>query len=121
MDQNNNNLRQSPSSVEAEQALLGSIILKPESFDLIGGVISADDFYLPEHQHIYRAIDKMYVTSRTIDPVTLANALVEFGDRDQAGGIRYIALLADHGHSGYLRLHDPDAPGLLQPGYQCHE
>ncbi len=87
-------IKQMPVSVEAEQALLGSIIIKPEAFDKIGGIISPEDFYLPEHRHIYAAIVKMFMQSKVIDPVTLVNALVEQGDRDEAGGIQYISLIS---------------------------
>jgi replicative DNA helicase len=84
-----------PVSVEAEQAFLGSIIRKPEAFNDVGGMLESSDFYLKEHQHIYLSLVKMFNESRTIDPVTLANALVEAGDRDKTGGIQYIALLAE--------------------------
>ena len=87
-------IKQMPVSVEAEQALLGSIIIKPEAFDKIGGMIAPEDFYLPEHRHIYAAIVKMFMQSKVIDPVTLVNALVEQGDRDEAGGIQYISLIS---------------------------
>ncbi len=95
MEDNSSVVKQMPVSIEAEQALLGAIIRKPEAFDKIGGMITAEDFYLEEHKHIYTSFTKMYNESRMIDPVTLANALVEMGDRDQAGGIQYIALLAE--------------------------
>ena len=88
-----NLVRQLPFSVEAEQALLGAIIYKPELFDSVGGIISADDFYLEEHKHIYTALCSMYMQSKTIDTVTLVNALVEQGDRDEAGGVQYISLI----------------------------
>ncbi len=88
-------VKQMPVAIEAEQAFLGSIIRKPDCFDAVGGMLSAEDFYLEEHRHIYLAIVKMYTESRTIDPVTLANALVESGIKDQTGGIQYIALLAE--------------------------
>ncbi len=88
-------IKQLPVSVEAEQALLGSIIVNPDSFDKIGGMISADDFYLEDHKHIFNAFVKMYSQSKTIDVVTLVNALVEEGTRDEAGGIQYITLLAE--------------------------
>ena len=88
-------VKQMPVAIEAEQAFLGSIIRKPDAFDGVGGMLVTEDFYLEEHKHIYNSITKMYTESRTIDPVTLANALVEAGDRDQTGGIQYIALLAD--------------------------
>ena len=84
-----------PVSIEAEQALLGSILIKPECFDQIGGMISSDDFYLEEHKHIYSALLRMYSQSKMIDTVTLVNALVEQGDRDEAGGIQYITLIAE--------------------------
>ena len=87
-------IRQMPVSIEAERALLGTIIIKPDSFDVIGGMISADDFYLPEHQHIFSALATMYMQNKKIDTVTLINTLVEQGDRDEAGGIQYISLIA---------------------------
>ena len=88
-------IKQMPVSVEAEQALLGSIIVSPDAFDKIGGIISTEDFYVEEHKHIYSALIKMYAQNKTIDVVTLVNALVEMGDRDEAGGIQYITLLAE--------------------------
>ena len=95
MDSNSSLIRQVPVSIEAEQALLGSIIVSPDAFDLIGGIISAEDFYVAEHKHIYSALLKMYAQNKTIDVVTLVNALVELGDRDEAGGVQYITLLAE--------------------------
>ncbi len=86
-------VRQMPFSIEAEQALLGAIIYKPELFDIVGGMITAEDFYLDEHRHIYTALSSMYMQSKTIDTVTLVNALVERGDRDEAGGVQYISLI----------------------------
>ena len=91
----NSIVKQMPVSIEAEQALLGSIIINPDSFDKIGGMITVDDFYLEEHKHIYSALVKMYMQSKIIDTVTLVNALVEQGDRDEAGGIQYISLIAN--------------------------
>ena len=87
-------VRQMPFSVEAEQALLGAIICKPQLFDVVGGMMSASDFYLEEHKHIFSALSSMYMQSKTIDTVTLVNALVEQGDRDEAGGVQYISLIA---------------------------
>ena len=80
MDNTSNLIRQMPVSIEAEQALLGSIIVNPDAFDKVGGLISTDDFYLEEHKHIYAALLSMYAQNKTIDVVTLVNALVENGD-----------------------------------------
>lgn len=90
----NSLIKQVPVSIDAERALLGSLIIDPESFDKVGGMISTDDFYLEEHKHIYGALIKMYTQSKTIDSVTLINALVEQGDKDEAEGIKYISLIA---------------------------
>ena len=50
-----------PVSVEAEQSVLGSILLKPaESFEAIAGLITADDFYVKEHQLIFSAMQEMF-------------------------------------------------------------
>ena len=87
-------VKQMPVAIEAEQALLGALIIKPDSFEKIGGMVSAEDFYLEEHKHIYSALMRMYSESRRIDTVTLVNALVEAGDRDESGGIQYISLIA---------------------------
>ncbi len=90
----NSLIRQVPVSIDAERALLGSLIINPECFDRIAGMISADDFYLEEHKHIYSALIKMYTQSKTIDSVTLVNALVEQGDKNETEGIKYISLIA---------------------------
>ena len=87
-------IRQLPASIEAEQALLGSIIVDPDSFDKVGGMISAEDFYVDEHRHIYTTLLKMYAQSKTIDVVTLVNALVEAGYRDESGSVQYVSLIA---------------------------
>ncbi len=91
----NSIVRQVPVNIDAEMALLGSIIISPESFDKIGGLIVPEDFYLEEHRHIYKTLLKMFMQSKVIDPVTLVNSLVEEGYRDEAGGSQYIALIAN--------------------------
>ena len=48
-------IKQLPVSIEAEQAVLGSIIIKPDSFDQIGGMLTAEDFYLDDHKSIFNA------------------------------------------------------------------
>ncbi len=87
-------IRQMPVSIEAERALLGSIITDPECFDRVAGIITSDDFYLEDHKYIYESLVKMYMQSKTIDTVTLLNALTENGRRTEAEGIKYISLIA---------------------------
>lgn len=95
MDANSALIKQMPISVEAEQAVLGAIIVKPESFDAVGGMLSADDFYLDDHKNIFNAITHMYNLSKTIDPVTLVNELSEVSGKSKENSIQYISLIAD--------------------------
>ena len=95
MDGSSTLLKQMPISIEAEQAVLGSIIIKPESFDIIGAMLTAEDFYLDDHKLIFNAITAMYVQSKTIDPVTLVNAMTEQGGKDNESNIQYISLIAN--------------------------
>ena len=95
MDANSALIKQMPISVEAEQAVLGAIIVKPESFDAVGGMLTADDFYLDDHKSIFNAITHMYNLSKTIDPVTLVNELSEVSGKSKENSIQYISLIAD--------------------------
>ncbi|MBQ2726459.1 MAG: replicative DNA helicase [Clostridia bacterium] len=87
--------RKMPFSLEAEQSLLGSILIDPSCMDLIASVMNADDFYIPEHTEIYRAMQSMYLKSKNIDVVTLIEELVQSGTYDEAGGREYLKLVAE--------------------------
>ena len=87
-------MRKLPASVEAEQAVLGSILIKPEVFEAVAGSLKAEDFYLEEHKHIFSAMRDMFLQSRQIDPITLVNALIAAGTHDENSGISYIRSLA---------------------------
>ncbi len=87
--------RKMPYSLEAEQSLLGSIMIDPACMDDIAAVTSADDFYMPEHAEIYRAMQSMYASSKNIDVVTLIEQLVQSGTYDESGGREYLKLVAE--------------------------
>lgn len=84
-----------PFSLEAEQSLLGSILIDPATMDEIAGIITADDFYLAEHREIYKAMQAMYMKSKNIDVVTLIDELVRQATYDEAGGREYLKLVAE--------------------------
>ena len=71
--------RKLPFSLEAEQSVIGSVLINPECFDDIAQIISSEDFYLPEHEQIFYAMKGMYASSKTLDVVTLADELVKEG------------------------------------------
>ena len=92
----NNQLdRKLPFSLEAEQSVLGAILIDPQALDVVAGIISTDDFYLEEHKSIYSCMQGMYIKSRNIDAVTLIEELVHQGVYDDAGGRDYIRLIAE--------------------------
>ncbi|MBQ3706963.1 MAG: replicative DNA helicase [Clostridia bacterium] len=87
--------RRMPFSLEAEQSLLGSILIDPMCMDAVGALITADDFYMPEHSGIFRAMQSMYLKSKSIDVVTLIEELTKSGTYDEAGGREYLKLVAE--------------------------
>ena len=88
--------RQMPFSIEAEQAVLGSILVDPESFEKIPNILSENDFYLEEHKQIYAAMQKLFLESKSIDVVTLLDTLVHDGVYStNEDGIKYIKDIAE--------------------------
>ncbi len=83
-----------PYSLEAEQSVLGAIILDPDKIREAANLIHSEDFYLEQHQHIFDTMRDMFLSNSTIDAVTLTDQLVKDGVYDEAGGKNYIALLA---------------------------
>ena len=84
-----------PFSLEAEQSVLGAILIDPTCMDHLAGILSAEDFMLEEHRDVFSAMQKMYLRSKTIDVVTLLDELVRDGVYDEAGGKDYIRLISE--------------------------
>ena len=87
-------IKQMPVSIDAERALLGSIIRKPETLDEIGGFIVPEDFYDNDHKIVYTSLLSMYMQNKKIDHVTLVTDIKEQGGKDEATSIEFISLLA---------------------------
>ena len=80
-----------PSNVEAENSVLGCIMLVNDTLDQVLGIISQDQFYDDRNRRIYTAIMEMYERGdRGIDAVTLANELEKRGQLEEAGGVSKI-------------------------------
>ena len=71
--------RQPPQSLEAEQAVLGSILIDSRCVADVIGIVRPEDFYLEQNRQIYEAIYTMFNYSQTIDPVTVLDKLRELG------------------------------------------
>ena len=90
-----NFIKQMPVSIDAERALLGSIIIKPECLDIIGGSIVPEDFYDADHRIVYASLLSMYMQNKTIDTVTLVNDIKEQGGKEEGASIEFISVLAE--------------------------
>lgn len=85
---------QPPHSVEAEQAVLGGLLLDPAAWDNVADVISADDFYRHDHKLTFQAIAALSSASKPPDVVTVVGELERRAELEQAGGMAYIGSLA---------------------------
>ena len=87
-------LRVPPQSVEAEQAVLGGLMLAPDAFDRVADQIVDGDFYRRDHQLIYRAIRELAEKNRPYDAVTLGEWFESQGLSEQVAGGAYLVELA---------------------------
>ena len=71
--------KQAPQSLEAEQAVLGSILIDSKCLTDVIGIVRPEDFYLQQNREIYETIYTMFNFSQTIDPVTVLDKLHELG------------------------------------------
>ena len=71
--------RQPPQSLEAEQAVLGSILIDSRCVAEVIGILKPEDFYLRQNREVYETIYTMFNFSQTIDPVTVLNKMRELG------------------------------------------
>ena len=89
-------LRVPPHSIEAEQSLLGGLLLDNQAFDRVADVLSADDFYRDDHRRIFRHIAKLIEAAKPADVVTVAESIEASDDKDRTGGRAYIGALAQN-------------------------
>jgi replicative DNA helicase len=89
-------LKLPPHSVEAEQSLLGALLIDNQAFDRVADLVSAGDFYRDDHRRIWRHIARLVEASRPADVVTVAESIESSEDKDKTGGAAYLAALAQN-------------------------
>ncbi len=89
-------LKLPPHSLEAEQWILGGLLLDNEAADKIGDLVGAEDFYSDAHKVIYRHIGKLGGEGKPIDVVTLSEALSSTQKLDYVGGLAYLGALVQN-------------------------
>ncbi len=87
-------LKVPPHSIEAEQAVLGGLMLDNNAWERVLDQVSDGDFYRHDHRLIYRAIHKLVDLNHPFDVVTLHEQLDKEGVSSQVGGLAYLAELA---------------------------
>ncbi|MDO6512974.1 MULTISPECIES: replicative DNA helicase [unclassified Neptuniibacter] len=83
-----------PHSMEAEQSVLGGLMLDNNAWDTVSEVVLEDNFYRQEHRQIYRTMQKLVNDGNPIDVVTLSEELDRTAELESAGGLDYLIELA---------------------------
>jgi replicative DNA helicase len=89
-------LKVPPHSVEAEQSLLGGLLIDNQAFDRIADLVAAEDLYRDDHRRIYRHIARLIEAGKPADVVTVAESIETGEDKDRTGGAAYLAALAQN-------------------------
>ncbi|WP_448374430.1 replicative DNA helicase [Fervidobacterium sp.] len=85
-----------PANIEAEQALIGSILIEPERLDNIVSLVSSTDFYDQKNRYIFSAIEELHDEGQPIDIISVCDRLKVMGLLEKVGGELYVAQLADN-------------------------
>ena len=87
-------LKVPPHSIEAEQSVLGGLLLESAAWDVVSDRLVDEDFYRHDHRLIYQAIRRVYDQAQPCDLITVAECLEQSEELDRAGGMAYLGLLA---------------------------
>jgi replicative DNA helicase len=93
-DQQLDYLRVPPHSIEAEQSVLGGLLLDNAAFEKLTDVVNENDFYRYDHRLIWQHIARLINLSRPADVVTVNESLVSMGKAEEVGGLSYLNALA---------------------------
>ena len=77
--------RQTPHSVEAEQAVIGAVLFDPSCVVAVMELLRPDDFYIDANRAIFDTISSMFTAGQKIDPVTILDEMKVLGYKDKIG------------------------------------
>ena len=95
MDSQVENLKMPPNSVEAEQSVLGGLMLDNRAFETVSERLQAEDFFRHQHRQIYTAISKLADADKPFDVLTLSDELADAEELESAGGLTYLSELVE--------------------------
>lgn len=87
--------RNPPHSREAEESVIGAVLLSEDAVNEVMDQIRPEDFYVPAHQAIFEAMKSLFDTSQPLDVVTVSEALRRQGELEKIGGVQYLTRLVD--------------------------
>lgn len=96
MDLDLEHIKTPPHSIEAEQAILGGLLISEEAWEKVEGLLTSDDFYRNDHRHIFETIETLHQGFKTTDILTVADVLEQNDQLESIGGRPYLALLAQN-------------------------
>ncbi|MBR0567825.1 replicative DNA helicase [Azoarcus sp. L1K30] len=85
-----------PHSLEAEQSLIGGILLDNSAWERVADLVNEADFYRDDHRRIFRQISKLIDFGKPADVVTVFESLEKLGEAEQSGGLAYLAEIANN-------------------------
>src|SRR5258708_13106888 len=88
------NLRVPPHSIDAEQSVLGGLLIDNGAFDKIGDVVTDGDFYRDDHRRIFRHVSRLIERGKPADAVTVDEAIKVSEDKDKTGAFTSLPPLA---------------------------
>lgn len=89
-------LKLPPHSIEAEQSLLGGLLLDNSAWDRIADIVTEGDFYRDDHRRIFRHIARLIERARPADVVTVFESIEKSNEVEQAGGLAYLGEIANN-------------------------
>ena len=92
--ENIESLKIPPYSINAEQSVIGALMLDKQSWDKVADMLIEEDFYRRDHQLIYRGIRILAEKQSPLDVITLSESLEQLGWLEECGGLAYLATLA---------------------------
>src|SRR5438046_7947019 len=112
-----------PQNLDAEESVLGAMMLSPGAIGAVSEVLDAGDFYRESHAKVYRAALALYAKGEPVDAITLVDELEERGELEDAGGrvrIHELAALvpasANAGHYARIVREMATLRGLIRVG-----
>jgi len=85
-----------PFSQEAEEAVIGSVLISANMFPLLESILSPDDFYLTRHRHLWQIFMRLSTRSEIMDLTTVSEELRQMGVLEEIGGYAYLIHLINN-------------------------